>query len=398
MIYRLVKHKISAKQLFSFALVNIIGLSIVFLGFQLYKDIKPIIVGDDTIANGEYIVLTKDINTLGSLFGSSNFSDKEINNIKKQDFIDKIGVFETSLFSVRAGINMPTLPINLATDLFFEAIPDDFIDVQSDKWLYNPNTEEIPIILPKSYLDLYNFGFAASRKLPQLTENSINNIKLNITISSKSHFAQTYTGKIVGFSKRINSILVPLDFLQDANTEFAQQKSKPTRLIIKVNNPNDKNLVTFIKDNNYQVDGNQLDGSRNSNLLYIATAIVLIIGLLICFLSCYILILSIYLLLEKNLTILENLSLLGYSRKQIAKPYQLLIIILNAITFILSILLVYGLRLMYIPVLSTVSTDNISPGLGIATLALALFSYIILCFISIRMVKIRIKKATKFIK
>ena len=78
MLYKLLKHKVSPKQLFSFAIVNIIGLSIVLMGFQIYKDIKPLVSGTDSIMTDDYIVLTKKVNTVGSLFGSSGFTTKEI--------------------------------------------------------------------------------------------------------------------------------------------------------------------------------------------------------------------------------------------------------------------------------------------------------------------------------
>lgn len=399
MLYKLLKHKISTKQLLSFAFVNIIGLTIVFLGFQIYKDIKPAVSGEDKMLDGEYIVLTKSVSTVGSLLGSNGFSKNEIKMIKSKDFIEDAAPFETSLFNVRAGINLPNITSKLSTDLFFEAIPDEFIDVKSDNWTFDSDKKVIPIILPKSYLDLYNFGFATSKKLPQLSESTINSINLTIRLSSPTHPAEHYDGYIVGFSKRINTILVPLDFLQKANEEFAQQKSSPTRVIIKVNDAKNRELLSFINDKKYEIDGNQLDGGKGNYILQVITGIVLSIGMLICILSCYILVLSIYLLLEKNLVTLENLALLGYSRSQIAQPYNMLIIISNAFTFILSLLVVFMIRLAYLPTIKKVLGEygNLSMGLDLATFALALFSFILLTFISIRMIKARIKKATQFI-
>lgn len=399
MIYKLLKHKISKKQLISFSLINIIGLSIIFLGLQLYQDISPIILGKDAINRGEYIVLTKKVNTLKSIIGTGGFSKTEIRELDKQDFIDEVGVFETSLFNVKAQISLKTLPFNVSTDLFFEAVPENFIDIDKDKWRFDPQGYIIPIILPKSYLDLYNFGFATSRKLPQLTEESIGNLKLDIKLYAEGHAPQLYEGKIVGFSKRINSILVPLDFLKQANKELTHKKSHPTRVIIKVNDTSNKELSKYITTNNYQVDGNQLNESKSSNILYIVTSIVLIVGVLICLLSCYILILSIYLLLEKNLSTLKNLSLLGYSRRQITSPYKTLILIINIGTFIMALINTYIIRLLYLPILRGISPEayTIGNNLNITTYILALISLIVLSFLSIRMVNIRIKEATHFL-
>ena len=59
--------------------------------------------------------------------------------------------------------------IHLSTEMFFEAVPDKFVDVSLDKWHFDENTHTIPIIIPRNYLNLYNFGFAQSRSLPKLS-------------------------------------------------------------------------------------------------------------------------------------------------------------------------------------------------------------------------------------
>ena len=56
--------------------------------------------------------------------------------------------------------------IHLSTDMFFESVPDEFVDIKLDKWHFDESTHTIPIIIPRNYLNLYNFGFAQSRSLP----------------------------------------------------------------------------------------------------------------------------------------------------------------------------------------------------------------------------------------
>ena len=76
--------------------------------------------------------------------------------------------------------------------------------------------------------------------------------------------------------------------------------------------------------------------------------IVLGVGLFISILSFYILMLSIFLLLQKNTTKLESLLLIGYSPNRVALPYQILTVGLNIIVLILSVGLVCWLRSYYI--------------------------------------------------
>lgn len=68
------------------------------------------------------------------------------------------------------------------------------------------------------------------------------------------------------------------------------------------------------------------------------------VGLFISILSFYILMLSIFLLLQKNTTKLESLLLIGYSPNRVALPYQILTVGLNIIVLILSVGLVCWLR------------------------------------------------------
>ena len=72
---------------------------------------------------------------------------------------------------------------NFSTEMFFESVPDKFIDVKSNKWVYTQGDSRIPIILPRNYLDLYNFGFAQSKNLPKLSESLLGMLTLRISIT-----------------------------------------------------------------------------------------------------------------------------------------------------------------------------------------------------------------------
>jgi hypothetical protein len=70
----------------------------------------------------------------------------------------------------------------------------------------------VPIILPKNYLDLYNFGFAESHSMPKISEGMIGLVALDVTIFGRGDREQL-KGRIAGFSNRINTILVPETFM-----------------------------------------------------------------------------------------------------------------------------------------------------------------------------------------
>ena len=66
--------------------------------------------------------------------------------------------------------------------MFFESVPDEFVDVKTENWDYHEGSKDIPIIIPRNYLDLYNFGFAQSRNMPKLSEGILGAMKLMLSI------------------------------------------------------------------------------------------------------------------------------------------------------------------------------------------------------------------------
>ena len=348
LVWKLLRQHISLPQLAGFFFANLCGMVIVLLSVQFYKDILPVFTEGDSFIKKDYIIVSKKISTLGTFVGKSNtFSDKEVEDIKAQSFTKEVGAFTPSQFKVSAGMGMEKVGLQMSTDMFFESVPDEFVDVNLDKWVFNENKPVIPIIIPRNYLNLYNFGFAQSRSLPQLSEGVMGMVNLDIRISGGGH-REVFKGNIVGFSNRLNTILVPETFMRWANESFAPgTKSEPSRLIVEVNNPTDDRIAKYFKDKGYDTEGDKLDAGKTTWFLKVIVGIVLSVGLLISVLSFYILMLSIYLLLQKNTTKLENLLLIGYSPAKVALFYQLLTLGLNAIVLVLSISIVLYVRGSY---------------------------------------------------
>ncbi|MDE6180995.1 MAG: ABC transporter permease, partial [Phocaeicola sp.] len=97
----------------------------------------------------------------------------------------------------------------------------------------------------------------------------------------------------------------------------------------------------------YDAEDDKLDAGKTAWFLKVIAGIVLSVGLLISTLSFYILMLSIYLLLQKNTVKLENLLLIGYTPVKVAMPYQLLTFSLNMIILLLSLGIVVYVRTIY---------------------------------------------------
>lgn len=368
MIWKLLKQHLSVSQLIGFFFANVCGMVIVLLAVQFYRDVLPIFTQGDSFMKGNYVIVSKKVSTLGTIVGKqTTFSSGDIRDIEAQSFVEGVGCFIPSQFKVSAGMGLQG--IRMSTDLFFESVPDAFVDVKSEKWKFDPASNEVPIIIPRNYLNLYNFGFAQSRNLPQLSEGLIGMVNLDIRIMGNGQMKQL-KGRIAGFSNRLNTILVPESFIRWANAHYGEGRdAAPSRLIVEVNNPADERIVQYFQRKGYEMEGNELDAGKTAWLLKVIVGVVLSVGLLISALSFYILILSIYLLLQKNMHKLETLLLIGYSPAQVARPYQVLAVVLNLLVLALGFGLVVCVRSWYVPVLSALLPEagggNLVPALSV---------------------------------
>ena len=353
MLWKLLRQHISVSQLAGFFIANLCGMVIVMLGVQFYSDVSPVFEEEDSFIKKDYVVVTKKVSTIGSLSGkSSAFSSREVEDIKSQPFTVEVGEFQPAQFKVSAGVSFGGM--NMSTAMFLESVPDNFVDVKADDWKYVEGQKEIPIIIPKNYLNLYNFGFARSRNLPQLSEGMIGMVSLDLYISGNG-MSEMKKGRIVGFSNRLNTILVPESFMNLANHKYGgSNELKPSRIIIEVDNPADERIARFFGDNGYETEDNKLDAGKITWFLKLAVGVVMTVGLVINLLSFYILLLSIYLLLQKNTDKLENLILMGYSTQSVAKPYQILTVVMNFSVLLLSVIVLLFVREIYMDALSDI--------------------------------------------
>lgn len=338
LVWKLLRRHISGAQLGGFFLASLFGMTIVLLGLQFYWDVAPVFTEGNSFLKKNYIVATRKISTLGSLTGKSNtFSTQDMEDLRRQPFTQSVGAFTPSLFNVSAGLGMERAGIRLSTEMFFESVPNKYMDISLDRWRFDPESHVIPIVIPRNYLNLYNFGFAQSRNLPKLSEGLMNLVQMNIRLSGNG-LTEVFRGQIIGFSNRLNTILVPQTFMDWANTRYAPGKQpRPSRLIVEVNNPADPAINRYFDEKGYETEGDALDAGKATYFLRLITSVVIGIGLLISLLAFYILMLSIFLLLQKNSEKLHNLLLIGYTPTQAGTPYYLLSIVLNLSVWILAV-------------------------------------------------------------
>lgn len=326
---RLLRKNISAAQLIGYALASIVGLAIVLVAIRFYTDVTAA-SGDDASIGRDFLIVQRSVNGIGNIFADDDgFTPDDIADLQQQPWVKRLGVFTAADFNVSASMNFGGR--GMSTALFFESLPDDFIDITPAQWTFSEKESKfIPIILSKDYLALYNFGFASSRGMPQLSESTMSLLPIRISVSGNGR-QQWFDARIVGFSSRLNTIAVPQAFMDWANDVFGENHSLPSRVIIETTSPGDPAIARYLKEHAYELAGDKDAAGRTSYFLRIITGVVSSIGLLISLLSLGILLLSIWLLLYKNRSKTERLMLLGYSPARICNRYYLLIGTINIV-------------------------------------------------------------------
>ena len=354
MLQKLQRKTLMPAQLMGYALALFVGVSLLLIIAQFYLDIKPIIKNDASVFKSSTAVINKEV----SLFKTMNkkklyFSKKELNRIKKQAFIQDLAVFNYASFEIKAYTNGGGDVPEFYTDLFFESIPDDYIDVKSDAWHWQEKDSLIPIIIPESYLKLYNFGFAESQGLPVFSKNTIQDFVFNIKLIRKGK-QQIFKGRIVGFSSTINSILVPNDFLQWANKQFGKAKEQQvSRVLLSFKDPSDARIVQYFNEHNYTINKEKLALGKLTFFFKTAFIFAFIVALIIIVLAIAFVVLSINLMLQKNQTVLKNLHSIGFEQKKIAHFYELIFIGISSLTVVLAFSLSTYVRGVYIEKFNT---------------------------------------------
>lgn len=358
LISKLLRKNTSGARIAGFILSNFIGLAIIGAGLQFYLDARSIWDSDDSFIKTDYLVVNKKVtsaNTLGEK--GSGFTAAELDELKAQPWVRDVGAFSAADYRIWASVDQGGR--GMSTMLFFESIPAKFVDTGGAAFSFRPGEREVPIIISKDYLALYNFGFAGSAGLPQMSESLMSGIPLSLELAGYSGGRRIgMTGRVVGYSSRLNTILVPQEFIDWSNAELGRGGEKsPSRLIIDVSRPGDTAIKEYLDSHDLEVAGDKRN-SQASFLLRVVVGIVLGIGVVITLLSLFILLLSVSLLMEKNRDKLHGLLMLGYSFGAVSRYYEVLVAGASATATVLAVVGVEVLRASYVGALRGVGGEG----------------------------------------
>lgn len=301
-----------------------LGLLIVMGGIQVLQITQSILSQKDLLG-GDFIVVNKKVSLLNTISGSSpSFSKADEQALRDIKGIDNIGRFTAGTFRVSMQLDGKMAEMmgpGIRTDLFFEAVPNEFVDTDPEDWQWSPSSSEVPIIIPADYIKLYNSAFAQSQGLPMIPESVIKSIGFDLKISGRGR-ETVLKGKILGFSQRINSILVPQSFLNWANANYGNSETpNPSRLILHSADPTSPQLASELHKLGYELNEEKLKSSELNNMLQILISVVSLVGILIVLLALLGFMQYNQLMAYRSAYEIQTLHWLGYPIKTLANPY-----------------------------------------------------------------------------
>ena len=360
-----------------------IAMLLILAAVQIQSNYQQILyskTSQDSIA--DFLVINKTITDKN--IGEATLADAEINDLKQQPFVEKIGTLTPSRF--RVGVQSISKQIPFYTDFFFESVPNEFLDVNTPDWQWNENSNFIPMIIPNMLLDMWNFGFAQSQHLPQLSQDLVKALPVQIDIQTPAGVVNYY-GKVVGFSDRVSSVLVPQQFMDWANQKFGTGTNvQPSRVIIQTKNADDPQLAAYLSSHHLTTNAEKTRFEKYRSIINAVVITSWVTGALMFLFALLIFTLFIQLTIASAKEEIVLLITLGAAPKQLQHFLRKQFLPANIITIILTVVIISVLQYVLQRKLAA-QNIFISQYLSYYTLTAAAIILLLLTFVNNRAIK-----------
>ena len=286
-----------------------IGVLLLLCSLQMFINIQQLLTRNSIRKNGsDFVSVAKNI-TNENMGKDNRFSNADVEELKAQPFIEDAAPLIPNLFRVQASAGQM---INFSSDVFIEALNNNFIDTVPPTFTWVENQPTLPVIFSSEFLEMYNV-FAPSWGLPQLSPATATNVSISLHCEGKLG-ERTFIARIVAFSDRVNSILVPENFLNWANkTLEGQDSTKSSRVFIKTKDANNTDLLKFLDGKNYRVNKDKTMFGRSKQILQGIISGLGVFGLLVILLALMLFSFYLQLVIARSKDNLQLLLTLGYS-------------------------------------------------------------------------------------
>lgn len=295
-----------------------LGLAFIMLALQLFVSTQQTVSKRGPDSKYEYLILNKPVSGLNSLsmlnkrFGAA-FKPYEIEELAAQPFIHDVAPFTTNQFAISSNLQEE---MGMYADLFFESVPDAFMDTLPPEWGWSAGASFVPVVMTKDWLDIYNFNVAMMYDLPQLSEETVKEMNFKLRISGKGK-SETFSSRLVAFSYRLPSLMIPLSFMEWANAKYGEEEGRTQKVILATPDAAAPALTTYLEEKGYETN-TEKTGRQSFRAIAQATATLIgIIGGLFTLLSVVVVTVTLQLLISRAREELTLMLTLGYDPKMV---------------------------------------------------------------------------------
>ena len=291
-----------------------VGNTLLLLSVMIWWNFRELLYGgnQNESIGSTYLIVAKKVtnNNMGDP-KATVFSIDEIAATNQAPEVQAVGAITSNHFPVYA---MMGGNLGFATDLPLESVPDSFIDKLPADWKWEPGSNDLPIMMSSQLLDIYNYVFAPSQGLPQLSESSVKSLALQLK-AGPADGGETFLAHVVGFSDRISSVMAPQSFIDYGNKRYGKPgtAAPPSQLILKVKDPSNKQFADYITQHGLTTNAQNLRWSRMRAVAEGISAATGVLALLLMGIGILVFILFIELTIARAQQSINLLKEIGYS-------------------------------------------------------------------------------------
>ncbi len=296
-----------------------VGTTLLLLSVLIWWNFNELLYGknqSDSLGS-TYVTIGKRVTEQNmGVKGATIFTPQDISELQRAPEVQDVGVITSNHFPVYA---MMGGQMAFATDMPLESVPDKFLDRMPADWKWEPGSRTLPLIISSQFLDLYNYVFAPSQGLPQLSEGSVKSIALNMKVG-RGDSTETFLAHVVGFSDRIGSVLAPQSFIDYGNRKYGTPGAEhaPAQLILRTKDPSATQFAEYLKQHDYSTNSQNLRWSRIRAIVEVVTSATGILALLLMGIGALVFILFIELTIARAQHSLTLLQQIGYGPKYLS--------------------------------------------------------------------------------
>ena len=330
--------------------------------------------GSDILGPNTIIVQKKVTNSSSLNLTKTDFTDREIEKIKREPFIQDVKPVISNNFDVSFETADPLVP-RFRTDVFIQTVDPKFLDVKSSKWHWKEEDEYVPIIMPRDFLVMLNTFMSASG-IPQISDDLAMDIRFKFTLKDDKN-KEWVDARIIGFTNEVSSILVPESFMVYGNTKYTSGKEKKITQIMISGKESEFGLVEdLLNKRGLESKNSQMVVGRLKSVVGTLFLVVLGISVIAVFVSGLVLIQYMQLLMSRNAYEVRTLLRIGFHPAIIIRSFFRYFIQIFGIVSGIALLMFFIFK-FFLDAMFESGGLYIDTGISIASIASLMITYLI---------------------